>query len=151
MSLRWPAACANFLEQLKFVYITKRLNRTLTGVVWDTDMATVSLFWNTNMVRIVLFPWVKLFFCRANKHMKDKKISVWLFIQEWLSTKEFLKFLLTAARLAQSVERLTAEQEVAGSIPGTGPTLRYSLCTASGWTFAWLGWPRKMTVSSPVG
>ena len=31
---------------------------------------------------------------------------------------------LTAAGLAQSVERLTAEQEVVGSIPGAGPTLR---------------------------
>ena len=31
---------------------------------------------------------------------------------------------LTAAGLAQSVERLTAEREVAGSIPGTGPTLK---------------------------
>ena len=30
----------------------------------------------------------------------------------------------TAAGLAQSVEYLTAEREVAGSIPGTGPTLR---------------------------
>ena len=29
----------------------------------------------------------------------------------------------TAAGLAQSVERLTAEREVAGSIPGTGPIL----------------------------
>ena len=28
---------------------------------------------------------------------------------------------------------------------------RYSLCSASGWTFAWLGWPRKMAVPSPVG
>ena len=31
---------------------------------------------------------------------------------------------LTAAGLAQSVERLTAEREVAGSIPGAGPILR---------------------------
>ena len=31
---------------------------------------------------------------------------------------------LTVAGLAQSVERLTAEREVAGSIPGAGPTLR---------------------------
>ena len=31
---------------------------------------------------------------------------------------------LTAAGLAQSVERLTAEREVVGSIPGAGPTLR---------------------------
>ena len=30
---------------------------------------------------------------------------------------------LTTARLAQSVERLTAEREVAGSIPGAGPIL----------------------------
>ena len=28
---------------------------------------------------------------------------------------------------------------------------RYSLCTASGWTFAWLGWPGKMAVPSRVG
>ena len=27
---------------------------------------------------------------------------------------------------------------------------RYSLYTSSGWTFAWLGWPRKMAVPSPV-
>ena len=32
--------------------------------------------------------------------------------------------LWTAAGLAQSVERLTAEREVAGSIPGAGPILR---------------------------
>ena len=31
---------------------------------------------------------------------------------------------VTAAGLAQSVERLTAEREVAGSIPGAGPILR---------------------------
>ena len=28
---------------------------------------------------------------------------------------------------------------------------RYSLCPAGGWTFAWLGWPRKMAVPSPLG
>ena len=33
-------------------------------------------------------------------------------------------FLSTAAGLAQSIERLATEREVAGSIPGTGPTLR---------------------------
>ena len=32
--------------------------------------------------------------------------------------------ILIAAGLAQSVERLTAEREVAGSIPGVGPILR---------------------------
>ena len=31
---------------------------------------------------------------------------------------------LTATGLAQAVERLTAEREVAGSIPGAGPILR---------------------------
>ena len=31
---------------------------------------------------------------------------------------------ITAAGLAQSVERLTAEREVVGSIPGVGPILR---------------------------
>ena len=31
---------------------------------------------------------------------------------------------MTAAGLAQSVERLTAEREVVGSIPGAGPILR---------------------------
>ena len=30
----------------------------------------------------------------------------------------------SAVGLGQSVERLTAEREVAGSIPGVGPTLR---------------------------
>ena len=29
--------------------------------------------------------------------------------------------------------------------------LGYSFCTARVWTFAWLGWPRKMAVPSPVG
>ena len=33
-------------------------------------------------------------------------------------------FCVTAAGLAQSVERLAAEREVAGSIPGAGPILR---------------------------
>ena len=36
----------------------------------------------------------------------------------------FYVFSFTAAGLAQSVERLTAEWEVAGSFPGTGPILK---------------------------
>ena len=36
----------------------------------------------------------------------------------------FLLFLLLLVGLAQSVERLTAEREVTGSIPGAGPILR---------------------------
>ena len=35
-----------------------------------------------------------------------------------------LLIFLTAAGLPQSVEHLTAEREVVGSIPGAGPTLR---------------------------
>ena len=31
---------------------------------------------------------------------------------------------LTAARIAQTVARMTAERKAAGSIPGTGPILR---------------------------
>ena len=31
---------------------------------------------------------------------------------------------MTTARIAQLVERLTAEREVTGSIPGAGPILR---------------------------
>ena len=27
---------------------------------------------------------------------------------------------------------------------------RYFLCPAGGWTFTWLGWPRKMAVPSPL-
>ena len=37
---------------------------------------------------------------------------------------EISLFFLTAAVLAQSVERVTAEREVAGSIPGAGSILR---------------------------
>ena len=36
--------------------------------------------------------------------------------------------IVTAAGLSQSVERLTAEREVAGSIPGTGPILKVLKC-----------------------
>ena len=64
-------------------------------------------------------------------------------------------FALVEAGLAQSVERLTAEREVAGSIPVAEPILRvlikitekwrYSLCTAIS------ARPRKMAVPSPVG
>ena len=64
-------------------------------------------------------------------------------------------FALVEAGLAQSVERLTAEREVAGSIPVAEPILRvlikitekwrYSLCTAIS------ARPCKMAVPSPVG
>ena len=56
---------------------------------------------------------------------------------------------------------LTAEQEVAGSISRTERVLRVLKYLrnegivfarpAKGLTFAWLGWPRKMAVTSPVG
>ena len=41
-----------------------------------------------------------------------------------ISHKYVLDKMLAAAGLAQSVERLTAAREVAGSIPGIGPILR---------------------------
>ena len=78
-----------------------------------------------------------------------------------LSHNRFQKTTFSStAGLAQSAERMTAEREVAGSIPGAGPLLRvlkitekwrYFLCPAGGWTFAWLGWSRKMAVPSPLG
>ena len=44
---------------------------------------------------------------------------------ENVRTKSYITvIILTVAGLAQSVERLTAEGEVAGSIPGAGPLLR---------------------------
>ena len=41
-----------------------------------------------------------------------------------MSEFQINQFNLTVAGLAQSVERLTAEREVAGSIPGAEPLLR---------------------------
>ena len=82
------------------------------------------------MVRIVLFPRVKPFFCRANKYMSEKKcLFDYLFKNGCnkillLQSKKFSNS-LTAARLAPSVERLTAEREVAGSILGAGPILKF--------------------------
>ena len=48
------------------------------------------------------------------------------FAQQWWVLGKFLRkgYYFTVAGLAQSVERLTAEREVAGSIPGAGPLLR---------------------------
>ena len=46
-------------------------------------------------------------------------------LSQYSTLPHFQKFRTsTAAGLAQSVERLTAEREVAGSIPGAGPILR---------------------------
>ena len=42
----------------------------------------------------------------------------------WMYENHICENHLTVAGLAQSVERLTAEREVAGSIPGAGPLLR---------------------------
>ena len=79
--------------------------------------------------------------------------------------KEHGKIILRSTRLCgrlgtqlTSVERLTAEREVAFDSRGRTITQglkmtekwRYFLCTASGWTFAWLGWPRKVAVPSPL-
>ena len=42
----------------------------------------------------------------------------------WLVLPGEICYKLTAAVLAQSVERVTAEREIAGFIPGAGPILR---------------------------
>ena len=61
--------------------------------------------------------------------MKAGKICVFLETKGtafsfWRSGYGSFDSLSTAAGLAQSVERLPAEREFAGSIPGTGPTPR---------------------------
>ena len=45
-------------------------------------------------------------------------------LSEKIKIQNAIALFITAAGLAQSVERLTAEREVAGSIPGAGPILR---------------------------
>ena len=45
-----------FIGTKESVYIRKEFNST--GLVWDTNMAAVSLFWNTNIKRsIERFDW----------------------------------------------------------------------------------------------
>ena len=53
--------------------------------------------------------------CVRMKYDKSKSICAKIFIYSWL---------LIDAGIVQSVERLTAERVVAGSIPGAGPILR---------------------------
>ena len=66
--------------------------------------------------QLVVFDWCNLgLICRLFWNLKSTTKTV-LFIS--LSTNS-----LTEAGLAQSVEHLTAEGEVSGSIPGVGPTL----------------------------
>jgi len=43
---------ANLLEQKK-VFHKKKLGLTPTGLVWNTNMAAVSLFWDTIMADMV--------------------------------------------------------------------------------------------------
>ena len=59
------------------------------------------------------------------------KKKIWKFCRNWTlassrseSVNLASRISFTAAGLAQSVERLTAEREVAGSIPGARPILR---------------------------
>ena len=59
-----------------------------------------------------------------------------------------LLLVIAAPGLAQSVEPLTTEREAAGSIPRAGNT--QGLKITQKWRFAWLGWPRKIAVLSPV-
>ena len=64
-------------------------------------------------------------------------------------------FALVEAGLAQSVERLTAEREVAGSIPVAEPILRVLIKITEKWRYylctAISARPCKMAVPSPVG
>ena len=53
--------------------------------------------------------------CVRRKYAQSASIRAEIFIYSEL---------LIAAELVQSVERLTAERVVAGSIPGAGPVLR---------------------------
>ena len=69
---------------------------------------------------------------RGPRHWEDKRGGRFLTVQVMNNLKCLNCLLLLtnliqehcAAGLAQSVERLTAEREVVGSIPGAGPTLR---------------------------
>ena len=54
--------------------------------------------------------------CVRRKYAQSASIRAKIFI--------LYSELLIAAELVQSVERLTAERVVAGSIPGAGPVLR---------------------------
>ena len=47
-SLTWPAAMQIYWNKRKF-YIRKRLVQLPTGLVWDTNVAAVSLFCDTNI------------------------------------------------------------------------------------------------------
>ena len=68
----------------------------------------------------------------ASRHIEREKVSLPVDVR--CSKTSLLKLpydvmvaqfvFLTAAALTQSVECVTAEREVAGSIPGTGPILR---------------------------
>ena len=62
-------------------------------------------------------------FRQSTKHLRlqSGEERTCLCMQEFLSVN---RCYLHGAGLAQSVQRLTAEREVAGSIPRTGPTLR---------------------------
>ena len=59
----------------------------------------------------------------VNECMKMKRFTPWpWFLLELLVPR--ISISVTVAGIAQSAERLTAEREVAGSIPGAGPLLR---------------------------
>ena len=65
-----------------------------------------------------IFPRPPVYLCMSSHYILLVLKTRFYNIKETYNTK------VTAAVLAQSVERLTAEREVAGSIPGAGPLLR---------------------------
>ena len=70
-------------------------------------------------VRSVRPPWFLAF-----RHVKKASTLVVITIEFFLKGFSMKIGFISVAGLAQSVERLTAEREVAGSIPGAGPLLR---------------------------
>ena len=59
----------NFIGTKESVFMKKEF-KTPTGLVWDTNMAAISLFWNTNLVTMTScknslfkFGLIKLMFC----------------------------------------------------------------------------------------
>ena len=99
--------------------------------------------WFESIKRLALVSAVKEYFCvhilkfyivlnlRLNRRDKLSRESAWL-------------------QSGRSRVRFPGLDHYSGSFKNNWEW-RESLCTSSGWTFAWLGWPRKMAVPSPVG
>ena len=95
------------------VLISKLMNnRVFCDCIGRHNMQREALEWNVTSCRMSARP--------VSLKFPTREFST------WKKLKTSLKTALTAAGLAHSIERLTAEREVAGSILGTGPILRVS-------------------------